>query len=73
MKIGFIGLGNIGGKLAGSLIRNGHDVTVRDLNPELVAEYVARGAKEAASPAAPPISPRRVVVILPNMNVSLPI
>jgi 3-hydroxyisobutyrate dehydrogenase len=26
--------------------------TVRDLNPELVAEYVARGAKEAASPAA---------------------
>jgi 3-hydroxyisobutyrate dehydrogenase len=52
MKIGFIGLGNVGGKLAGSLIRNGHDVTVRDLNPELVAEYVARGAKEAASPAA---------------------
>ena len=32
MKIGFIGLGNVGGKLAGSLIRNGHDVTVRDLD-----------------------------------------
>ena len=50
MKIGFIGLGNVGGKLAGSLIRNGHDVTVRDLNDALVADYVGRGAKFAASP-----------------------
>lgn len=50
MKIGFIGLGNVGGKLAGSLIRNGHDVTVRDLNDALVADFVARGAKAAASP-----------------------
>ena len=33
MKIGFIGLGNVGGKLAGSLMRNGHDVMVRDLEP----------------------------------------
>jgi 3-hydroxyisobutyrate dehydrogenase len=29
MKIGFIGLGNVGGKLAGSLLRNGHDLVVR--------------------------------------------
>ena len=50
MKIGFIGLGNVGGKLAGSLIRNGHDVTVRDLDDSLVSEYVARGATSAASP-----------------------
>ena len=50
MKIGFIGLGNVGGKLAGSLIRNGHDVTVRDLDDALVAEYVGRGAKSASSP-----------------------
>ena len=52
MKIGFIGLGNVGGKLAGSLIRNGHDVTVRDLNAELMAEFVARGAYAADSPRA---------------------
>jgi 3-hydroxyisobutyrate dehydrogenase len=51
MKIGFIGLGNVGGKLAGSLIRNGHDITVRDLNDALVAAYVARGAAAAATPA----------------------
>ena len=52
MKIGFIGLGNVGGKLAGSLIRNGHDVTVRDLDDALVADFVARGAKAAATPMA---------------------
>jgi 3-hydroxyisobutyrate dehydrogenase len=50
MKIGFVGLGNVGGKLAGSLIRNGHDVTVRDLDEALMADYVARGAKSASSP-----------------------
>ena len=32
MKIGFIGLGNVGGKLSGSLLRNGFDVMVRDLD-----------------------------------------
>lgn len=50
MRIGFIGLGNVGGKLAGSLVRNGHDVTVRDLNEDLVQAFVDRGAKRAASP-----------------------
>ena len=50
MKIGFIGLGNVGGKLAGNLIRNGHDVTVRDLDDGLVQAFVARGAQAAASP-----------------------
>jgi 3-hydroxyisobutyrate dehydrogenase len=50
MKIGFIGLGNVGGKLAGSLLRNGHDLTVRDLDDALVAEFTARGASSAASP-----------------------
>lgn len=51
MKIGFIGLGNVGGKLSGSLLRNGHDLTVHDLNGDLVADFVARGAKAATSPA----------------------
>ncbi|WP_133486677.1 NAD(P)-dependent oxidoreductase [Aliiroseovarius marinus] len=52
MKIGFVGLGNVGGKLAGSLLRNGKDLTVLDLNPELVDGFVSRGAKAADSPAA---------------------
>jgi len=50
MKVGFIGLGNVGGKLAGSLLRNGYDLTVRDLNEEFVKDFVERGAKSANSP-----------------------
>jgi 3-hydroxyisobutyrate dehydrogenase len=50
MKVGFIGLGNAGGKLAGSLLRNGFDLTVRDLNKEFVDEFVGRGAKSGNSP-----------------------
>ncbi|RYG92606.1 NAD(P)-dependent oxidoreductase [Loktanella sp. IMCC34160] len=51
MKVGFIGLGNVGGKLSGSLLRNGMDLTVHDLDAEKVASFVARGAKSADSPA----------------------
>lgn len=51
MKIGFVGLGNVGGKLAGSLLRNGKELTVLDLNAELVDGFVSRGAKAADSPA----------------------
>ena len=36
MKIGFIGLGNVGGKLAESLLRNKFNVTVRDLNKKIM-------------------------------------
>lgn len=51
MKIGFIGLGNVGGKLSGSLLRNGVDVFVHDLNAEFVAAKVADGAQDGGSPA----------------------
>ena len=50
MKVGFIGLGNAGGKLAGSLLRNGFDLTVRDLNKKFVNEFVERGANSGRSP-----------------------
>src|ERR1700722_1943066 len=49
-KIGFIGLGNVGGKLAGSLARHGFDLTVRDLDAEREARFVQSGAARAASP-----------------------
>ena len=35
MNIGFIGLGNVGGKLAASLLRNNFDVTVIDIDEGL--------------------------------------
>jgi 3-hydroxyisobutyrate dehydrogenase len=51
MKVGFIGLGNVGGKLAGSLLRNGVDLAVHDLDPGAIADFVARGAADGGSPA----------------------
>lgn len=66
MKIGFIGLGNAGGKLAGSLLRNGYDLTVRDLNPEFVADFVSRGAKEAGSPKEMALACDMVITCLPS-------
>ena len=54
MRVGFIGLGNVGGKLAGSLLRNNFDLTVRDLDKNLTQSFkdlgatVANSAKELA-------------------------
>ena len=45
MKVGFIGLGNVGGKLAGSLLRNKFDLTVKDLDQNLTKPFVDLGAK----------------------------
>ena len=50
MKVGFIGLGNVGGKLAGSLLRNGIDLTVRDLDKSIAQPFLDGGAKWAESP-----------------------
>lgn len=51
MKVGFIGLGNVGGKLAGSLLRNGYNVSVFDLNKKLVAAFEGQGAQGLSGPA----------------------
>jgi 3-hydroxyisobutyrate dehydrogenase len=66
MKVGFIGLGNVGGKLAGSLIRNGVDVHVHDLNPDFVTAKVAQGAKDGGSPAAMMRDCDAVITCLPS-------
>ncbi len=53
MKVGFIGLGNVGGKLAGSLLDNaeeqGIDLVVHDLSADAMASFVERGAGSAAT------------------------
>ena len=49
MKVGFVGLGNVGGKLAGSLLRNKFDLTVRDLDKNLTKNFLDLGAKTASS------------------------
>ena len=49
MKIGFIGLGNVGGKLANSLLRNKFDLTVRDVEKNLTNDFKSKGAKVSNS------------------------
>lgn len=44
MKIGFIGLGNVGAKLAASLLRNGFDLMVRDLEADAAQALLDQGA-----------------------------
>ena len=50
MHYGYIGLGNLGGHLAHSLVKKGYDVTVFDLDPSLAERHLKDGAKWAASP-----------------------
>ncbi|KEJ89271.1 NAD(P)-dependent oxidoreductase [Sulfitobacter donghicola] len=66
MKIGFIGLGNVGGKLSGSLLRNGVDLYVHDLDADLVAAKVAAGATAGGSPAQMMRDCDAVITCLPS-------
>ncbi|MGI9394612.1 MAG: NAD(P)-dependent oxidoreductase [Boseongicola sp.] len=66
MKIGFIGLGNVGGKLAGSIIRNGHDLTVLDLDRSLAKPFLDKGADWAESPAEMAASVDYIITCLPS-------
>jgi 3-hydroxyisobutyrate dehydrogenase-like beta-hydroxyacid dehydrogenase len=49
MKVGFVGLGQMGGGMAANLLKAGHDVTVYNRTRTKVEALVAQGAKAAAS------------------------
>ena len=66
MRIGFIGLGNVGGKLAGSLLRNSYDLTVRDLDREAARQFLDAGAAWADSPREMAEACDVVVTCLPS-------
>src|SRR5271156_6414269 len=52
MRIGFIGLGNMGGSMALNLIKAGHQVTVNDVRRQVAEPHLAGGATWADSAAA---------------------
>ncbi len=52
MRIGFIGLGNMGGPMALNLLKAGHTLIVSDVRREAAAPHLERGAKWADRPAA---------------------
>ncbi len=65
-SVGFIGLGNVGGKLAGSLLRNGVELTVRDLDRDAARPFLENGAAWAESPRELAESVDVVITCLPS-------
>lgn len=68
-SIGFIGLGRMGGPMAGRLLDAGHQLVVCDIRDEAVATLVDRGAKSATAPAAVASEAETVVVSLPTPDI----
>ena len=65
-RVGFIGLGNVGAKLAASLLRNGFALTVRDLDREAAQPLLDAGAGWASSPRAMATACDVVITCLPS-------
>lgn len=70
MRYGFIGLGHLGARLAGSLLREGFPLTVTDRGREAAAAFVARGARWADSPGLVASVSDAVITCLPAPAVS---
>jgi 3-hydroxyisobutyrate dehydrogenase len=66
MKVGFIGLGHAGGALASTLLRNGVDLTVRDLDRVAAGPFLAGGAAWGESPQAMAAACDVVITCLPS-------
>ncbi len=52
MRVGFIGLGTMGSRMAGNILAAGHQLVVHDINPSAGEPLLERGASWAVSPAA---------------------
>ena len=68
-KIGFIGLGNVGAKLAGSILRNKFDLTVRDIDEETAQPFLDDGAKWGESPKQMAEECDLVITCLPSPKI----
>jgi 3-hydroxyisobutyrate dehydrogenase len=69
-QYGYVGLGNLGGHLAASLLRNGFDVTVHDRDRSLADRHLAAGGHWADSAAAVAAASDVVFTCLPSPTVS---
>lgn len=68
--VGFIGLGNVGAKLAGTLLRNKVDLTIRDLDKSAAQPLLDAGAKWADSPKEMAESCDIIITCLPSPAIS---
>ena len=66
MKIGFIGLGNMGGPMALNLMKAGHELLVHDVRRETAAAHLDKGARWAASPREAAVDRELILTSLPG-------
>ena len=66
MRIGFIGLGNMGGPMALNLIKAGHTLIVNDVRREAAAPHLDKGAGWADTPKAVAHESELVLTSLPR-------
>src|SRR5215471_14477922 len=66
MRIGFIGLGNMGGPMALNMIKAGHSLTVYDLRRAVADPHLEAGAEWADSPKAVAAESEVVFTSLPG-------
>jgi 3-hydroxyisobutyrate dehydrogenase-like beta-hydroxyacid dehydrogenase len=66
MKVGFIGLGTMGGGMALNIRRAGHDVTVHDVREEAAARHIEAGCDWAGSPREVGMASEVVFTSLPG-------
>ena len=70
MKIGFIGLGNVGAKLANSLLRNKFYLTVLDIDNKILDQFKKNGAKIAINPEDLTRNVDLIITSLPSPKIS---
>jgi 3-hydroxyisobutyrate dehydrogenase len=70
MIIGFIGLGNLGSKLAATLRRNGRPLIVHDLDQTVARPLVDGGARWARTPAELALESDLIITCLPSPAIS---
>ncbi|HVE48062.1 MAG TPA: NAD(P)-dependent oxidoreductase [Casimicrobiaceae bacterium] len=66
LKVGFVGIGVMGGPMALNVLKGGHSLTVYDLSKEAVARLTNAGAKAADSPREVGAASDVVVTMLPE-------
>jgi len=69
MHLGFIGVGKMGGPMAGRLLDAAHTLTVFDTQPAALKPLLQRGARQAASAAAVASEVETLLVSLPTPEI----
>ncbi len=67
-RVGFIGVGTMGGPMALNLLKAGHEVTAYDVVPAALEAVVRAGARPAGSPREAAAAGEVVISMLPGLE-----